>query len=199
MKILERLPSGKTLKTRNLFAEVGGRGYPGLQSAAPNPPNQESETMRKIRHITVSVTPELYRQTRHLAAEYDTTVSAMVAYLLERFPSALKAAQFQGGPAHCAAAQASAPVAQPLAVSADPPALTPSPEKNAIAGCTAVQANLKPTLSATSNETSARGTGAVRQYEAPNHTSGGTYSRILKAVQALYASKKAVKKSSTCV
>ena len=169
--------------------------------------------MRKMRHITVSVTPELYRQTRHLAAEYDTTVSAMVAYLLERFPSALKAAQFQGGPAHCAAAQASepaaqasepvaqasAPVAQPPAVSADPPALTPSPEKNAIAGCTAVQANLKPSLSATSSETPVRGTGAVRQYEAPNHTSGRSYSRILKAVQALYASKKAVKKSSTCV
>ena len=162
--------------------------------------------MRKIRHITVSVTPELYRQTRHLAAEYDTTVSAMVAYLLERFPSALKAAQFQGGPAHCAAAQASAPVAQasapvaqPPAVSADPPALTPSPEKNAIAGCTAVQANLKPSLSATSSEDPVSGTAAVRQYEAPNHTSGGTYSRILKAVQALYASKKAVKKSSTCV
>ena len=40
--------------------------------------------MRKRRHITVSVTPELYRQTRRLAAECDTTVSAMVAYLIEK-------------------------------------------------------------------------------------------------------------------
>jgi len=55
--------------------------------------------MRKVRHITVAVSPELYRQTRHLAAEYDTTVTALVAYLLERMPKALQAARFPvGGP-----------------------------------------------------------------------------------------------------
>jgi hypothetical protein len=40
--------------------------------------------MRKVKHITVAVPVDLYRQTRRLAAEYDTTVTAMVAYLLER-------------------------------------------------------------------------------------------------------------------
>jgi hypothetical protein len=35
--------------------------------------------MRTIRNITVAVSPELYRQTRMLAAEYDSTVTAMVA------------------------------------------------------------------------------------------------------------------------
>jgi len=55
--------------------------------------------MRTVRNITVAVTPELYRQTRLLAAEYDTTVTALVAYLLERMPYALKASRFPvGGP-----------------------------------------------------------------------------------------------------
>jgi hypothetical protein len=34
---------------------------------------------RKVRNITVCVTPEVYREARHLAAEYDATVSAFVA------------------------------------------------------------------------------------------------------------------------
>lgn len=50
--------------------------------------------MRKVRNITVAVTPELHRQTRRLAAEMDTTVTALVAYLLERMPAALKAAGY---------------------------------------------------------------------------------------------------------
>jgi hypothetical protein len=55
--------------------------------------------MRTVKNITVAVSPELYRQTRMLAAEYDSTVTAMVAYLLERMPKALKAARFPvGGP-----------------------------------------------------------------------------------------------------
>jgi hypothetical protein len=41
--------------------------------------------------ITAAVSPELYRQTRMLAAEYDTTVTAMVAYLFKAMPRALKA------------------------------------------------------------------------------------------------------------
>jgi hypothetical protein len=62
----------------------------------------EGKTMNKIKHITVAVSPELYRQTRHLAAEYDSTVTAIVAYLLERLPQALKAARFPVGGASAA-------------------------------------------------------------------------------------------------
>ena len=55
--------------------------------------------MRKVKNITVCVTPEIYRQTRHLAAEYDTTVSTMVAWLLQRLPAALERSRFpKGGP-----------------------------------------------------------------------------------------------------
>jgi hypothetical protein len=53
--------------------------------------------MRKVRNITVAVDPELYRQTRRLAAEYDTNVTEMVRYLLLAMPEALKAARFPGG------------------------------------------------------------------------------------------------------
>lgn len=56
---------------------------------------------RKFRNITVCVTPEVYRQARHLAAEYDTTVSAIVASLLLRLPDAMKRTNFpKGGPKH---------------------------------------------------------------------------------------------------
>ena len=34
--------------------------------------------MRAVRNITVAVEPELYRQTRRIAADYDTTVTDMV-------------------------------------------------------------------------------------------------------------------------
>jgi hypothetical protein len=34
--------------------------------------------MRTVRNITVAVDPEIYRQTRRIAAEYDTTVTDMV-------------------------------------------------------------------------------------------------------------------------
>jgi hypothetical protein len=72
--------------------------------------------MRKVKNITVCVTPEIYRQARHLAAEYDTTVSAIVAWLLPRLPAALERTRFpKGGPK---------PSLQP----APPPAApTPSP------------------------------------------------------------------------
>ncbi len=54
---------------------------------------------RKVRNITVCVTPQIYRQTRHLAAEYDTTVSTIVAWLLQRLPAALERTHFpKGGP-----------------------------------------------------------------------------------------------------
>jgi len=55
--------------------------------------------MRKVKNITLCVSPEIYRQTRHLAAEYDSTVSGIVAWLLERLPAALERARFpKGGP-----------------------------------------------------------------------------------------------------
>jgi hypothetical protein len=53
--------------------------------------------MRKVRNITVAVDPELYRQTRHLAAEYNTSVTDMVRFLLLVMPEALKAARYPGG------------------------------------------------------------------------------------------------------
>jgi hypothetical protein len=53
--------------------------------------------MRIVRNITVCVTPELYLQTRQLAAKYDTTVSAIVAYLLERLPNTLIRAGYPVG------------------------------------------------------------------------------------------------------
>ncbi len=55
--------------------------------------------MRKVKNITVCVSPEIYRQTRYLAAEYDSTVSTIVAWLLERLPAALERTHFpKGGP-----------------------------------------------------------------------------------------------------
>jgi len=50
------------------------------------------------KHITVAVPAGLYRQTRSLAAQYDTTVTDLVAYLLRVMPEALKAARYPGGP-----------------------------------------------------------------------------------------------------
>jgi len=46
-------------------------------------------TERITKHITVSVDARLYRETRQLAAEYDTTVTALVSYLIERLPRLL--------------------------------------------------------------------------------------------------------------
>lgn len=54
----------------------------------------ECEIMRKVKNITVSVSPELYRQTRMLAVEFDTTVTAMVTYLLPRMPKAIRDARY---------------------------------------------------------------------------------------------------------
>ena len=53
--------------------------------------------MRTVRNITVCVSPELYRRTKLLAANYDTTVTDMVAYLLERLPDALARAAYPVG------------------------------------------------------------------------------------------------------
>jgi len=55
--------------------------------------------MRKVKNITVCVTPEIYREARLLAAEHDTTVSALVAWLLPHMRVALERTHFpKGGP-----------------------------------------------------------------------------------------------------
>ena len=55
--------------------------------------------MRNAKNITLCVSPAINRQTRHLAADYDSTVSGIVAWLLERPPAALERAQFpKAGP-----------------------------------------------------------------------------------------------------
>ena len=53
--------------------------------------------MQTVRNITVAVSDDLYRQTRRLAAQYDTTVTNMVRFLLMTLPEAVEAARFPGG------------------------------------------------------------------------------------------------------
>ena len=111
--------------------------------------------MRTVRNITVAVEPELYRQTRKIAADYDTTVTDMVRFLLTILPEAVKAARYPGGcpqfglaAARAARAAAAAPPATPatnppspsLPSSASLPS-SPSPEKSEISPCTPVNAN----------------------------------------------------------
>jgi hypothetical protein len=52
--------------------------------------------MRTVRNITVAVEPELYRQTRRIAADYDSTVTDMVRFLLLALLEAVKAARYPG-------------------------------------------------------------------------------------------------------
>jgi hypothetical protein len=120
--------------------------------------------MQSVKIITVAVTPELYRQTRMLAAEYDTTVSAMVAYLLQTMPRALKAARFPvGDPKSASSARLAQSVSPTTASSA-----TPSEEEIAIPGCTAVNPNLNPSLSKTCVGKPEEITAPVPQYAATN-------------------------------
>jgi hypothetical protein len=99
--------------------------------------------MRTVRNITVAVEPELYRQTRRIAADYDTSVTDMVRFLLIALPEAVQAARYPGGrpqfglaAARAARAAASAPPATPAT---NPP--TPSPEKRENSLCTPVNAS----------------------------------------------------------
>ena len=92
--------------------------------------------MRTVRNITVAVDPELYRQTRKIAADYDTTVTDIVRFLLLVLPEAVKAARYPGGrPQFGRAATPAVPT--PNAPAPSLPA-TPSPEKNEISPCTHV-------------------------------------------------------------
>ena len=73
--------------------------------------------MRTVRNITVAVDPELYRQTRKIAADYDTTVTDMVRFLLLVLPEAVKDARYPGGrPQFGRAAARAAGAATPPAV-----------------------------------------------------------------------------------
>jgi hypothetical protein len=96
--------------------------------------------MRTVRNITVAVEPELYRQTRRIAADYDTTVTDMVRFLLLALPDAVKAARYPGGAPQFGLAvyrrDRAAASAPPAAASPNPP--TPSPEKSEIPPCTPV-------------------------------------------------------------
>lgn len=100
--------------------------------------------MRTVRNITVAVEPELYRQTRKIAADYDTTVTDMVRFLLLVLPDAVKAARYPGGAPQFGLAAARAARAARAAAAASPsPSLhsTPSPEKGEIPLCTPVNAS----------------------------------------------------------
>jgi hypothetical protein len=69
---------------------------PGNEARSRSRPHT---AMRQVRNITVAVPLDLYLQSRRLAAQYDTTVTAMVAHLLERMPIYLKNANYPvGGP-----------------------------------------------------------------------------------------------------
>jgi hypothetical protein len=98
--------------------------------------------MRNVRNITVAVDPELYRQTRKIAADYDTTVTDMVRFLLLALPEAVKAARYPGGRPQfgLAAARAAASRATPAI---NPPSTslpaTPIQEKDATSRCTPVK------------------------------------------------------------
>lgn len=85
--------------------------------------------MPKVRHITVAVSPELYRQTRHLAAEYDTTVTAIVAYLLERLPDALKRSRYPVGGVKTAANQAITKAESITSIETHPTPTPPAPSR----------------------------------------------------------------------
>ena len=126
--------------------------------------------MRKVKHITVSVSPELYRQTRKLAAEMDSNVSAMVAHLLQKFPSYLKACGYSvtvppGAPCHRASSSpnpALGPNCRDCGRNGEHP--TPSPQESAKSGCMPVKPGQAPDLSKTSETRTHAYTAAVRQY-----------------------------------
>jgi len=80
------------------------------------------------RNITVAVSPELYRQTRRIATEYDMPVTEMVRFLLHVLPDALKGARFPGGRPLFAAAQARR--RQAAKMSAQTPPNPPSKPQN---------------------------------------------------------------------
>ena len=103
--------------------------------------------MRTVRNITVAVEPELYHQTRKIAAEYNTSVTDMVRFLLLVLPDAVKAARYPGGRPQFGLAAYRADRAAALAAASAKP--KPSPEKSEISPCIPVNATQPNSLSAT--------------------------------------------------
>jgi hypothetical protein len=65
----------------------------------------------KIKKITIAISPELYRQSRMLAAEFDVTITGMVAGLIQSLPNILVQANFPvGGPKPTPAPESAEPV-----------------------------------------------------------------------------------------
>lgn len=131
--------------------------------------------MREVRNITVAVSPELYRQTRKLAAEMDSTVTAMVAYLLERFPSYLKGAGYKvtvppGAPHHLPgrSSHGEPPAPNCQACTRVAPQVSSTPEKIANSDCMAVKPSQTANISTTSEARPHADTAPVRQYESAN-------------------------------
>jgi hypothetical protein len=127
--------------------------------------------MRNVKNITVAVSVDLYRQTRKLAAEYDTTVTAMVAYLLQRLPDSLKRAHFPvGGPKWAPATRPNSPVTQTAAASPDPanPSSGSAPTLFPNIACKTVRPHLSHVLSMISDPILQAHTAAVFQYADAN-------------------------------
>jgi hypothetical protein len=99
--------------------------------------------MRTVRNITVAVEPELYRQTRRVAADYDTTVTDMVRFLRLALPEAVKDARYPGGRPQFGLAAARAACASAPAPSAatSPNPSGPPPGKSDISPCMPVNAS----------------------------------------------------------
>ena len=99
--------------------------------------------MRNVRNITVAVDPELYRQTRRLAAEYNTSVTDRLRFLLLAMPEALKAARYPGGRPQFGNAAARA--ARDAAAAQTPVSLTAAPSvTSANSQATETQATVRP-------------------------------------------------------
>jgi hypothetical protein len=93
--------------------------------------------VRTVRNITIAVDPDLYRQTRKIAADYDTTVTDMVRFLLLVLPEAVKAARYPGGRPQFGLAAARAAASDPsTATSSSSSPL--SPRSTEISPCTPV-------------------------------------------------------------
>ena|SRR6185437_5669182 len=84
--------------------------------------------MPRVRNITVAVSPELYRHTRRIAADSDTTVTELVRHILIHLPELLKSTNH---PAADQSAEATPPSSPALPASfAIPPSqrAAPSPQ-----------------------------------------------------------------------
>jgi hypothetical protein len=135
--------------------------------------------MKRVRHITVAVSDDLYRQTRRLATQYDTTVTEMVRFLLLTLPEAVEAARFPGGRpqfGRAASLAAKAGTTWPPPVQSEPLIGTPTTRPNA---ATRISQNpfcipvnpLQPTDSKASDTESIReNTAPVSQYRVPNRS-----------------------------